>query len=76
MSSESCPDSYKASDVLEEVLEYMKVYMCELELKSACLQAMGDTGSLEVYESMLESFDKKMDQVALVYFCLKNKESS
>lgn len=65
---------YKASDVLEEVLCYIKSCIQEIEVMKACSEVFG-SGPVDInYDEELEHLDKSMDQVAEVYFYLVNKD--
>jgi len=66
---------YKASDVLMEVLEFMKEKIQDLEVLQACKEAFGPGQMDRDYLKDIDYLDKSMDQVALVYFWLKNNEA-
>ena len=76
MSSPDLHRTYKASDVLEEVLCYIYSWIQETEVMKACDNELSDYGPTVIdYNKELEHLDKSMDQVALIYFYLKNKET-
>lgn len=75
MSSPDLHRTYKASDVLEEVLCYIYSWIQETEVMKACSSELLDCELMEDYNKELEHLDKSMDQVAEVYFWLKNKEA-
>ena len=76
MSSPESQKIYKASDVLMEVIEFMQERMSELELVQVCKEAFGSVSKGRDLMKDIEYLDKSMDQVVLVYFWLKNKETS
>lgn len=75
MSSPDLHKTYKASDVLMEVLEFMQETMHDLEVLQACKEAFGPGQMDRNYLKDIDYLDKSMDQVAEVYFWLKNKEA-